>query len=37
MHNKVNILFSSYPDFSGNPKAFFEFLLSNYCDKFNLY
>ena len=19
MHNKVNILFSSYPDFSGNP------------------
>ena len=35
MHNKVNILFSSYPDFSGNPKAFFEFLSSNYCDKFN--
>lgn len=36
MHNKVNILFSSFPpDFFGNPKAFFEFLSSNYCDKFN--
>lgn len=36
MSDKINILFSSFPDFSGNPKAFYEFLNKNYKDKFNL-
>ena len=36
MSNRANILFSSFPDFSGNPKAFYEFLNKKYKDKFNL-
>lgn len=36
MSEKINILFSSFPDYSGNPKAFYEFLNSNYKSKFNL-
>ena len=32
MSNRVNILFSSFPDFSGNPKAFYEFLNKKYKD-----
>lgn len=37
MQDKVNILFSSFPDFSGNPKALYEYILKTYPDKFNLY
>ena len=37
MKDKVNILFSSFPDFSGNPKALYEYILNTYPDKFNLY
>lgn len=37
MQDKVNILFSSFPDFSGNPKALYEYILNTYPDKFNLY
>lgn len=37
MSEKVNILFSSFPDFSGNPKALYEYILNTYPDKFNLY
>ena len=34
---KVNILFSSFPDYSGNPKALYEYILNTYPDKFNMY
>ncbi len=37
MGTKVNILFSSFPDYSGNPKALFEYINNNYHDKFNLH
>ena len=37
MQDKVNILFSSFPDFTGNPKALYEYIINTYPDKFNLY
>ena len=37
MKDKVNILFSSFPDYSGNPKALYEYILKTHPDKFNLY
>lgn len=37
MDKKINILFSSYPDFSGNPKALYEYINTNYISKFNMY
>ena len=37
MQEKINILFSSYPDFSGNPKALYEYIRTNYYNKFNLF
>ena len=36
MPNKINILFSSFPDFSGNPKALYEYIAKNYSEKFEL-
>lgn len=37
MQEKINILFSSYPDFSGNPKALYEYIKNNFSNKFNLF
>ena len=37
MQGKINILFSSFPDFSGNPKALYEYITNIYPDKFNIY
>lgn len=37
MQEKINILFSSYPDFSGNPKSLYEYIKNNYPNKFNLF
>lgn len=37
MNKKVSILFSSFPDFSGNPKALFEYIYDNYRNNFNLF
>lgn len=34
---KVHILFSSFPDYSGNPKALYEYILNTYPEKFNMY
>lgn len=35
--NKINILFSSFPDFTGNSKALYEYISNTYPDKFNLF
>ena len=37
MSKKVSILFSSFPDYSGNPKALFEYIDKNYKKDFNNY
>ena len=37
MNKKVNILFSSFPDFSGNPKALYEYINNNYSKHFNTF
>lgn len=37
MKSKVNVLFSSFPDFSGNPKALYEYMFKNYGNDFNLF
>ena len=35
MNKKVNLLFSSFPDYSGNPKALYEYINKNYSKSFN--
>ncbi|MDO5555813.1 MAG: CDP-glycerol glycerophosphotransferase family protein [Clostridia bacterium] len=37
MNKKINILFSSFPDFSGNPKALYEYIIQNYKEKINTF
>lgn len=37
MNKRINILFSSFPDYSGNPKALYEYIISNYNNNVNTF